>query len=197
MARAPSPPEIRNELDAVFRRSEFRERDTDRLWEYIERFFAWLGGLYDNDPLLFWLILLGCLTLLALLLWHIVWTMRRVFVMPTLTVDSSRRERELRSAAYAREADAQAETGDYTEAIRCLFLALVYRFDESGKVRFDQAYTNHEYLDLVADRDDIRQALSVFVELLDVHWYGERPTSRAEYDTCRRLYDGLSQGAGS
>src|SRR5207237_2702926 len=95
------------------------------------------------------------------------------------------------SADYADEARRRAEAGDYTEAIRCLFLSLIYRLDESGRVAFHKAYTNHEYLDLVADQAEVRAGLSVFVEALDEHWYGQRPASPEQYRQCLALAERL------
>ena len=76
--------------------------------------------------------------------------------------------------------------------MRFLFLSLVYRFDEAGRVSFRKAYTNREYLELSADRADVRAALRVMVDVLDDHWYGQTPCGRGRYDECRAGYDRLA-----
>jgi hypothetical protein len=101
-------------------------------------------------------------------------------------------DRVRRSAAFLEESDRRAKAGDYSEAIRFLFLALVYRFDERGRVSFDQSYTNREYLELLGDRPTVREALQVLVDNLDDHWYGQWPCRKEEYDTCRAAFDRLS-----
>ena len=53
----------------------------------------------------------------------------------------------LLSIGYREEAARRAEAGDYTEAVRFLFLSLVYRFDERGRVSLHKDCTNREYLD--------------------------------------------------
>jgi hypothetical protein len=94
------------------------------------------------------------------------------------------------SENYRAQAEYLAETGDYIEAIRFLFLALVYRFDESGKVSFHKEYTNREYLDLLDDRRNVRD-LKRIVDILDDHWYGQQPCGRKEYEDCLRVYERL------
>ncbi len=194
----PQPPadEVRRQLEEVFARPEFHPQDENFLlrWfgELLRQFFTWLGSLYDVSPVLFWVLLIGCVVLLALLVGHITWTIRRVwFTGGAGREEGAQEQRQRLSLWYQEEAQRQATAEDFTEAIRCLFLALVYRFDESGRVNFQQAYTNREYLDLCADRPEVQQGLRVFVDILDDHWYGQRPSARTQYENCRTLYDRL------
>jgi hypothetical protein len=94
------------------------------------------------------------------------------------------------SENYRAQAKHLAEAGDYIEAIRFLFLALVYRFDESGRVSFHKEYTNREYLDLLSDRRNVRD-LRLIVDILDDYWYGQQPCEREQYDECLRVYERL------
>src|SRR5205085_6085373 len=85
LAAIPQPSEdtVRKQLDEVLSRPEFsgHHGPTWLSWvvEWIAGFFRWLGSLQDAAPILFWLLLIGCVALLALLLLHIIWTVRRVF----------------------------------------------------------------------------------------------------------------------
>lgn len=94
------------------------------------------------------------------------------------------------SENYRAQARHLADSGDYIEAIRFLFLALVYRFDESGKVSFHKEYTNREYLDLLSDRRNVGD-LRLIVDVLDDYWYGQHPCQREQYDECVRVYERL------
>jgi hypothetical protein len=58
-------------------------------------------------------------------------------------------------------------------------------------VSFQKSYTNREYLTLFADRPPVYDQLKVFVDMLDDHWYGQRPTDRGQYERCIALYEGL------
>jgi hypothetical protein len=192
----PSEAEIRQRLKQVFARPEFSAQDMT-FWEWLRqqvvRLFAWLGGLRDANPLLFWLLLAGCLVLLLLLGIQIGWTVRRALAgSPRLReADPGQVKRQRQSLAYRDEARRRAAQGEFTEAIRFLFLSLVYYFDESGRVGFQQAYTNREYLSLFGDRPEVRAELAVFVDTLDDHWYGQRPTAPAQYEKCLALYQSL------
>jgi hypothetical protein len=106
---------------------------------------------------------------------------------------SASAERARLSQACRQEACDRAAAGDFTEAIRFLFLSLVYRFDEEGRVLFQQAYTNREYPGLFDDRPQVNQDLRVFVDVLDANWYGQQPTDRRRYEECLALYDRLLQ----
>ena len=147
------------------------------------------------DPFFFWLLLVGCCLLLALLLGHIAWTVKRTVFFRRQWSEKSSAADEHRgqlSLSYRQEALRRAAEGNFTEAIRCLFLSLIYRFDESGRVNYQQAYTNREYLALFADRPPVHRPLKVFVDMLDDYWYGQRPTERGQYEECLALYQGLT-----
>jgi hypothetical protein len=197
-AGMPSPPPdaIRAKSDEVFARPEFHSSNTESglLLRLLREFFAWLGGLYETAPLLFWLILVGCIVILLALVTHIVLTVRAVFVKGRVNYEPTGdgTGRLLLSAGYRQEADRRAAAGEFTEAVRFLFLALVYRFDERGRVSLHKAYTNREYLELLGDRPTVRDALRVMVDALDDHWYGQRSCGPAMYRDCLAVYDRLA-----
>lgn len=196
----PTDDQVRRQLEDVFNRPEFSPRD-EAFWvrwflNGLRHFFEWLGGLYTSAPVLFWMLLAGCLTLLILLLTHITWTVRRVWFRSARSTqdEPSGTERQRLSLRFRDEAAMRASQADFTEAIRCLFLSLVYRFDESGRDDFPQSSTNREYLARFADRPPVQERLSVFVDTLDDYWYGQRPTERRQYLDCLALYEQLAAG---
>ena len=161
--------------------------------EWLADVIGWLGGLRAASPLGFWLLLLGATTLLLILAGHIAWTVRRVMRVDRKLRQREEGEEERRrlSLTHWECARLRATQGDFTEAIRYLFLSLVYHFDESGRVLFQQSFTNREYLSLFDDRPAVRSELTVFVDALDEHWYGQRPTDRSLYDNCLSHYENL------
>jgi hypothetical protein len=195
VAAVPSNSDIRTAVETVFARPEFSPQTNPFRWvrELLARYFRWLGELSTANPVLFWVLLIGCVTLLTLLMIHIGWTVHRVFGTRAAlsSAEAASRQRQRLSMRYWEEALRNAEQSDYAEAIRCLFLSLVYRFDESGRVNFLRTYTNREYLSLFADRPDAHAALGVFVDTIDDCWYGQRPTDRARYQQCLAYYEGL------
>jgi hypothetical protein len=190
----PADDDIRKQLAEILARREFGAKTDDfwrRLWRTIDEFFRSLSGYHDTAPVVYWLLIAVCLGLLALLVIHIVWSVRRVLFVSAggSEAESSRETRGRLSAGYREEAQRRAAAGEYTEAIRFLFLSLVYRFDESGRVLFPRAYTNREYLSLFEGRVPMRSQLQVFVDALDEYWYGQRAVAQEQYERCRLLYE--------
>lgn len=203
LAAVPQPDEaaIRERLDDIYSRPAFRRRKDDSpdwLQRQLKAFLEWLGSLRAGAPFLFWLLLVLCGVALGALVALVIARVRRAFFV----ADAARQqaavhaERRQLSRAYEEEAGRRAERGEFTEAIRFLFLALVYRFDESGRILFRTSFTNREYLNLFADRPTMAEELRVFVDALDDHWYGQRPTGEQEYRDCRAHFEALRTQGG-
>lgn len=196
-AAVPTPPAdaVRETRAEVFNRPEFKSGAVKDNWllRILRDFFGWLNSLYDTARWLFWLLLISCLVLLALIVFHIVYSVRKAFGSNRTRDDKSggHAARILLSTGYRQEADRRAAAGDYTEAVRFLFLSLVCRFDEQGRVSLHKAYTNREYLRLLGDQTPARAALRVLVDTLDDHWYGQRVCERQQYEECLAIYERL------
>jgi hypothetical protein len=191
----PGDLQIREKLAEVFSRPEFQPQEIREsfLERWIRKFFRWLASLRGESPLLFTLLISTLIALLIVLLVYLAGWARWSFSERRAVAGAAAAERRRQlSLACREEAERLAAVGEYTEGIRHLFLSLIYRFDESGRVSFQRAYTNREYLTLFHDRPVEQTTLTVFVDALDDHWYGQRPAERAEYDACLRLYEGLS-----
>ncbi len=187
----PADEQIEQTVHEILARQEFTATEP-WLTRILRAFFEWLGGLPSGPPLVFYTVLTVCIVLLILLLVHIGWTVRRMVFVSSRSVEEQAAARKQRlSAAYFEEAGRAAARQDFTEAVRCLFLSLVYRFDESGTVDFPHANTNREYLQLFTQREPLQHNLRIFVDALDDNWYGQQPMPRAEYDRCLALYHSL------
>jgi hypothetical protein len=193
----PDETAIRDALTRVYDRPEFSSKPSNFvawLLEALERFFSWLGTLQGGAPVLFWLMVIGCIVLLVLMVGHITWTVARsIYVGRRPRVGSGAEQRRRLSDGFRARADSLADAGEFTEAVRLLFLSLVYAFDEAGRVPFRPALTNREYLLFFDDRPVIAGSLRVFVDLLDANWYGQRATEGSEYDDCRALFDRVTK----
>lgn len=194
----PSPPTdaIRGKKTEVFERSEFKPHQSEPswLWRQFSAFMEWLGNLHTYSPPLFWVFLTFCVLVLVVTIVFAVYHLRTVFTVGVRKHSKARAEAEQRirlSVSYREKSDRCAAEGDYTEAVRFLFLSLVYRLDERGRVSFHKEYTNREYLALVGERLHVREALRVLVDTLDDHWYAQRPCGRAQYEECLAVYDRL------
>jgi hypothetical protein len=190
----PSDEEIRGGLREVFARPEFTSGGR-RNWllDWFLEALRWLGSLRQDNPMLYWILVVALSGLLLAILGHIVWTVRRAFGPgpEARAALEAAAERQQRSRAYRDEADRAAARRDFTEAVRYLFLSLVYRFDEQGRVGFQRAATNREYLTFFDD-GRLRSDLGVFVDTLDLNWYGERPTEESCYRDCLQVYETMT-----
>lgn len=92
--------------------------------------------------------------------------------------------------ALAREAAAR---GDWIEALRLEFFALVVGLGERGDLEYRDAWTNRELLDRGEPRPEVSRALSPMVGRLDEHSFGRRPSGPDEVRefqlVCERLLE--------
>jgi hypothetical protein len=194
----PSDTDIRQKVADILSRPEYRPGQRGnlllRVLEPLADLLGWLGGLRAANPLLYWMLVVGCSALLLLLAAHLIWTLRRILTVGARGRGQEKAEekRKRLSGACWEEARRYAAAGDFTEAIRFLFLSLVYRFDESGQVLFRQAATNREYLALFEDRPQLQAELKVFVDTLDANWYGQHPTEEGQYRRCLGLHESMN-----
>jgi hypothetical protein len=195
----PDQDAIHSTLEKIFARDEFQDKPKrwpDLALEWFRDFFRWLGTLYEHSNWLFWVLLILSLAVLCFLLWHIASTVYRVFYHEHSrrgAKDHSQLRRQL-SMQYLHDAEQHAIAREYTEAIRHLFLSLVYFYDEKDEFIFRPALTNHEYLQGFIRQAALHQELSRFVQTLDDRWYGMRPCSEIDYQDYRTAYDHLVQG---
>lgn len=196
-AGPPTEQQVRSTVEEVYQRPEFSLQSSSNIFKIISQwlgdFFHWLGSLQDANPVLYWILLLSLSALLALLITHLTWTIRRVLFVGegARKLALEKQQRLHLSQEYLQAARQRAGEGDFTEAIRCLFLSLIYYFDESGRIHFQDSYTNREYLALFTDRQPVHDALAVFVDVLDDYWYGQRPADRRQFDECLVRFESL------
>lgn len=192
-----APDQIRRTAEEVFSRPEFDPNAGTPNWlvRALAEVFRWLGSLFTVNPVLFWVLLVGCILILVLMVAYAIASLGWGFDFGSAAAKrraaAAAAERRRRSAEFRAEATTAAGRGDFTEAIRCLFLSLVHRLDEQGRIGFQKARTNREYLGLLEAEPSVRRELTVFVDTLDDHWYGQRPAARDRFDDCQIRYDRL------
>lgn len=181
------------------------------LWQ---RFWRWFGDLLDRilpqrqaggstavgdaiGALIGWgVVLVGGLLLTILLAYWL-----RRFLGGMLT-DSLRRERAGRegvpaTAAEARsQASLQAESGDYRQAVRSLFLSALLHLREADLLRYADSQTNREVLANLGPRDPVRPHLEPVVETFDRVWYGVREPDEQTFRAYSREVDALMAETG-
>jgi len=96
------------------------------------------------------------------------------------------------SAAQARQqATEQADSGNYREAVRRLYLAALLHLAERELFRFDRSLTNREVLGRVDASAPARAHLEPVVETFDRVWYGEQEPDEMAFHSYSREIDAL------
>ena len=98
------------------------------------------------------------------------------------------------TAAQARQQASQlAESGNFREAVRRLYLAALLRLRERDLIRFDSSLTNREVLARVGANAPARSHLEPVIETFDRVWYGEQEPDEATFRAYSREIDALLQ----
>ncbi|HZU38861.1 MAG TPA: DUF4129 domain-containing protein [Gemmataceae bacterium] len=188
----PGDEHIRAAVQEVYARPEFTTPEWHDNW--LAWLLSWLGALGGAASATHLIILVVCAGLLLLLALYLVRLVRRaVYVRGVRGATAQAEERRRLSGQFRADANAYAQAGDYTAAVRALFLSLVYAYDERGRLAFQPALTNREYLHGFADRPVLADDLRVYVDLLDTNWYGQQPTTASDYQECLARYERLQR----
>ncbi len=107
-------------------------------------------------------------------------------------VEPSEDPRERAPEAHLDDAAILAGQGRFRDALRSLYLATLVALDRRRLITFDPSRTNWHYLGQLPNGPG-RLDFSRFTELFDYKWYGEEPTTEADYRECRALADRIVQ----
>ncbi len=178
-------------LQAVLSRSEFADlhaesntlmdRFLERLNEIFNEWFGQYSGI-DSDVINTVQLIFGiCFaTLVTGIFVFWVRSIRRRFSAETSLTINSENAQYLDAQQTLSVAQEQAKLGDFREAIRYLYLSVLYSLDERDQLRFDRSKTNHEYLRQVAGTE-WSSPLRAIVDVFDRVWYGFQPIDAATY----------------
>ncbi|KAA0238906.1 MAG: DUF4129 domain-containing protein [Armatimonadetes bacterium] len=91
-------------------------------------------------------------------------------------------------------ADQFMSEGRHREAIRCLYIACLLRFDQSGIARFYRGQTNWEHLRRIEASPQLPRDIEFrrATRLFDNFWYGHAPCSEADSAWFRAEYQRLT-----
>src|SRR6266566_9147176 len=102
MTALPPDEQVRALAVAILKRSEFAFwHDTP----WLISFLAWLSGLWETDPVLYWAMLVGLTAVALLLLAHVAWAVRRALAVPA---SARPRRPAIASPPFLEQADALA-----------------------------------------------------------------------------------------
>ena len=182
-------PHARQAADAILERPEFAAVEDTALWQRVlARFFQWLDSLFNGvarfgrtapwfATLLEWSSVI--LAVAGLLAWALRMTRRQ-----RLAIDRAAETSMQTVRAAVRDwrgtAQEQAATGNWRDAVHCLYWASIASLDTRRLWAPDNARTPREYLELLHDGAS-RQLLEQQTRTLERIWYGLRPAARQDY----------------
>jgi hypothetical protein len=195
---------VREVAHAVLQRSDYAEWHRDealqawleQLWRWLEQFNFRMADLSANQPLLYWAIVGGLLLTSALLLAHVVWTIRAALT----TAAPARPPADAGGGSLAAEADALARQGRFLEAARRLQLAaidLLLRDRMISLSRFEPNRVLRRRLERAALPAAERQTLLALVDRLETAWFRDRVDDAELYRSWGVLYQRLAARTGA
>lgn len=205
----------RGRLNSILRRPEFERqapKQQGALERMVEDFLEWLSGLFPRRTRVspggsprvsrLTLVLVGglCLAVLAYV-GRRLWLRRGPGKSPrpkreARVVLGERLEADQTASDLLDEAERLARAGELRGAMRKAYVALLCELGDRGVVRLAQHKTNRDYLDAVrrAARPGLYTELLPLTNAFDLHWYGLRPASDADWQSfktrCRAVLDG-------
>jgi hypothetical protein len=188
--------QARAKLDKILKRSEFSGAQGPnplqlflaklerRILEWILRLLSHVNFGRATGNVLTWLV--AGLAILALGWWAYgsIVNARRNTVAVAQTSGVSAESR-----AWAADALAAAERGDYREAMHCAYWAAIVRLEGLGLLKEDRARTPRESLRLLAKHPDEQQSLINLTQHFELIWYGYRPASAQDWSAARALLE--------
>jgi hypothetical protein len=165
-----------------------------RIWEFIASLFQWNLGLqgWSGGIVVIWVVLAlaGAWILWKLSFWC--WNQSAQYKRRGRTEANFLAQETLPEARVLLEKAAKAvQAGEYSEALRFAFLAVLASLQSDGMLRYDPSRTNREYEQDLKQESEI---LSVFHQVARPYervWYGRYPADQPEVERvfalCRRL----------
>jgi hypothetical protein len=182
----------RSRLEAIFQEREFRglrgpsslelwwRRAFLRISDWLDRWLARLHlGAVTGNAVAYGLIV-AVLIVLCLLWWRNLAAQERLTKAPITEPSGA-----IAKPPWSNDAQAAAERGDYREAIRCAYWAVVARLDELGALPRDRSRTPRELVGLLAFHPDWKRDLNNLTARFEVVWYGYRAPSAEDWQSTR------------
>lgn len=192
-------------LRAILAKPPFAGSESPHEPSWIDRFFAWLIDLLGRSfaPVeeivsrggsnLSWLIAIIGLVLVGIVLTVWLRGLRRILMPVAQLRNNDDPEAALSPDEAARQAGDLAHTGDYRRAARMLYLSALLWLDDQGRLRYDRALTNREYLERLETNPALRERLRPVVETFDRVWYGDVPLDARSFAVYRGQVESLRE----
>lgn len=196
--------QARGSVEEILQSEGFVNANRNWFSELLDAYFEWRDGSFDPDPistgggssawdfqvLIFAAIIVVVLVLIGTLVSrHFAGRRHDQRLGGTVRERIASRVEALR--ARAREAEA---AGDWIEALRLDFFALVIGLGERGDLDYRDAWTNRELLERGMPSRKVEHSLRPVVHRLDAHSFGHLPSGPEEVVEFREFCDRLLEG---
>ena len=165
-----------------------------QLLAQLEHWLSWLTELHERSPVLYFSLLLGLTALAAVLLTHVIWSLRAAFRVPAAEAAApARGERD-----FVAEAQTLAQRGDYLEASHRLLLASLAHAARSRLLELRPDDGNQAVCRKLQDSalpPALKQRWTQLIARTDAQWFGARVQSEELYGQWRTVYAELTGGA--
>jgi hypothetical protein len=195
-------------LAKVLARPEFNTPMSlwDRFWQWLRNLISrwlpndatstnagWVRRLVELVP---WIVTIVIVVAVIWLLSYWLQRALRAFVTDARTAELTLEGDMPSTAAEARkQARAAAQTGNYRDAVRRLYLAALLQLAEHDLIRYERSLTNREVLVRVPADSPIRAHLEPVVATFDQVWYGVREPDLATFHAYEHEIDELANVA--
>jgi hypothetical protein len=150
-----------------------------------------IRNLHDGSNLTYWLVVLGLVCLLAFLIWHMIWAVRKSSQWtgwdesgPNLPKG---KDPDVALSAAAKSA---AEQGRRIEALSFRFRLALFRHARNHPGALRPGYTNRECLTAWKGQPAVQAAMTDVVRLLDRCWYAQQECSQTEFENAWATLEG-------
>lgn len=197
-----APADARARLQELLSRPPFQRDTQDSTPRWLTDFLNWLGRVLDQllRPLgavpastgnaISWVVAVIGGVLVLVVIVYLVLGVRRNLVREVSAEDQDP-EANLTARTALDQAGELAREGDYRTAVRYLYLSALLWLDERGRLRYDRALTNREYLEQVRDNAELRARLAPIVETFDQVWYGHAALDASTFAAYRAQIEAL------
>jgi len=190
----------RKRADRILANSEFSEveqqswldRAVARFWLGVQR---WLGGFASLGAAMPWISRMLEFLLFGGAAIGLLFFVRRSLQRQRLAVAFNSQSSELawtrESNDWAAQAEASARSGDWRDAVHCLYWATIVMLEGRRAWRHNPARTPREYVRLLKPGSAQQGALRGLTQIFERLWYGLRDADATDYQRARSFYDNL------
>lgn len=121
------------------------------------------------------LITLGCILLVGVSIFFLRQIRGNLVIEARDEATESPTENVATEQAALTQSEKAAESKNFREALRFLYLSAIFRLQERGMLTYDKSLTNLEYLRTLRAHAELQRALRPAIQVFDDVWYGYKP----------------------